>query len=145
MAECRCGCTDPVRRIAQLLEIQHRQGRRRGREVLDQSGDRRVADAPDKIRFEIIAAAADEGFVEQRLDLAIRHRGDLVCQWRPESTQRTQHSLPGFDAAVVADHNGRQRIPVRGVHQRSHGVDLVGDRDCEVAVEGQRRAGMPDK
>src|SRR5215469_11587053 len=33
-----------------------------------------------EIRFEIIAAVADERFVEQRLDLAIRHRGDLVCQ-----------------------------------------------------------------
>jgi hypothetical protein len=78
MAESRFRRARPVRRVARLLEIYHRQRRGSGREALNQGGDRLVVDIPGKVRFEVEAAAADEVFFEERLDLAIGRWGDLV-------------------------------------------------------------------
>jgi len=76
MAERSFRCTHPVGRIAELLEIQHRQRRGGSRELLDQGSDRFIADAAGEVRFEIVPAAADEGFVEKGLDLV----GSVVVQ-----------------------------------------------------------------
>jgi hypothetical protein len=107
MAERRFRRADPVRRIAQLLEIYQRQRRGSGSEALDQRGDGLVADVPGKVRFEVIASAADKGFVEQRLDLAIGRRGDLIHHWRPKRAEGPQYLFPCLDTAAVADDDGR--------------------------------------
>jgi hypothetical protein len=57
--------------------------------MLDQGSDRFIADAAGEVRFKIVSAAADEGFVEKGLNLAVGRRGDLVRYRRPEAAQRS--------------------------------------------------------
>ncbi len=106
--------------------------------MLDEGVDHLVADPPSKIRFEVVAAATDERFVEQRLDFAVGRRSDLVRQRWNQCPERSNDLFARFMAAIIADRDGRDRIAIGRGEQRAQRVYLVRNGAGKVAIERQR-------